>query len=249
MKKLLLCAVLCISIPAFADELANADAQFARGAFPEAMRLYTRLGNAGNPAAQLRLGEMYLSGAAGQVDEGKAVEWLAKSAAKGNTSATVALKRLKRRSEIDYWVTNYDGADIRADLPGCAAPRVPAISKQNDEIERIEAKINTWQDCYNRYVTELNGVKSTGKRTPAEIAALLTPAESAQAEKRFGNVLENLQEEANVNAKLTLADIAAWRTATNAYVAEHNAIVQSGPSAERSREIEARRRNYAQPAK
>ena len=37
---------------------------------------------------------------------------------------------------------------------------------------------------------------------------------------------------------------AAWRSATEAYVKQHNAIVESGPSPERARDIEARRNNY-----
>lgn len=251
MKTFLLCAALCVSLSAFADDLADANAHFARKAFPEAMQLYTKLGNAGNPAAQLRLGEMYLSGDAGQVDEAKAADWCAKAAAKGNAGARALQERLKqraaRRKDIDYWVARYDGADIRAELPGCAVPRLPAMSKQNDEIERLGAKIAKWQDCYNEHAVSLNAISGLDKRMPVEIAALLTPAELEQAEKRFASAKENMQEEARVSAKLALADIAAWRSATNTYVNEHNAIVAKLPSEERARDIEARKSNYAQP--
>jgi hypothetical protein len=250
MKKILLCLAFSLALPSHADPLSDADALLARKAYPEAMRLYTKLGNAGNPAAQLHLGEMYLDGSAGSVDEAKAAEWFAKAAAKGNAGAAAALARTKarsaRRADIDYWLTKYDGADIIADAPACKAPRLPAVSKQNEEIDRIGANIEKWQDCYNQYAARLNEAGPLDKRMPADIAALLTPAELAQAQTRYTGALQNLQESARVNAKLALADIAAWRNATNAYVSEHNAIVQSGPSPERSRELEARKANYTQ---
>jgi hypothetical protein len=46
-----------------------------------------------------------------------------------------------------------------------------------------------------------------------------------------------------------LADFAAWRDATEAYVAQHNEIVKGAPSAERQRDIEARKSNYAPTGK
>lgn len=253
MKKLILSLAFCLAIPAYADELANADALLARKAVPEAMRLYTKLGNAGNPAAQQRLGELYLSGAAGQVDEEQAAAWFAKAAAKGNAGAGAALQGLKaraaHRTDINYWVKQYDGEDLKAGLSRCVMPRLPAVSKQNDEIERIGAKIDKWQDCYNDYVGTLNRAEPLGKRMPAEVAALLTPVETAAAAARFDSVLEAAKEDARINAKLVLADIGAWRSATDAYVAEHNAIIGTQPSEERARDIEARKRNYAAPGK
>jgi TPR repeat protein len=249
MKKLLFSLAFCLSISAhaYADELANADALLTRKAYPEAMRLYTKLGNAGNPAAQFRLGEMYLDGSAGSVDEARAAEWFAKAAAKGNAGAAAALARTKarsaRRSDIDFWLTKYDGSDIVANMPACKVPRLPAVSKQNEEIDRIGANIEKWQDCYNQYAARLNDAGPLDKRMPADIATLLTPAELAQAQTRYTDALQNLQENARVNAKLALADIAAWRNATNAYVSEHNAIVQSGPTPERQRELDARKAN------
>lgn len=253
MKKFLLSLAFCLSLPACADELANADALLARKAYPEAMRLYTKLGNAGNPVAQLRLGELYLNANAGSVDEDKAAQWLSKAATKGNADAGAALARLKtraaRRADIDYWTAKYDGADIVAGMPVCRVPRLPAMSKQNEEIDRIGAAIEKWQACYNTYAARLNDAGPLGKRMPADIAALLSPGEMAQAETRYTSTIQTMQEDARVSAKLALADIAAWRSATNAYVAEHNAIVQSGPSPERIRELEARKANYASGGK
>jgi hypothetical protein len=77
----------------------------------------------------------------------------------------------------------------------------------------------------------------------------MNAAETERASVHLAQVHDNLAEEAKVSAKLVLADIAVWRSATEAYVAEHNAIIGQAPSEERARDIEARRRNYAQPGK
>ena len=44
---------------------------------------------------------------------------------------------------------------------------------------------------------------------------------------------ETIAEDAKVSSKLVLADFAAWRTATEAWVKEHNEIVKNGPTAEK----------------
>ena len=101
------------------------------------------------------------------------------------------------------------------------------------------------QDCYNGYVTNLNAATPLVKRIPADIVKLLNKEETVRANERMALVQENLAEEARVSSKLILADLAAWRSATEAYVKEHNAIVGTAPSDERLRDIEARKRNYA----
>jgi hypothetical protein len=54
-----------------------------------------------------------------------------------------------------------------------------------------------------------------------------------------------VSEDLRVGSRLVLADFSAWRSATEAYVKEHNEIVRSLPSAERQADIEARKTNYA----
>ena len=248
MKKLLFCLALSLCVPAYADELADANALFAKKSYPEALRLYTKLGNAGNVEAQQHLGEMYWYGEAGAVDEAKAESWFRKAAAKGNAVAVASLdlmkQRVARRAEITQWVERYQGEDLKSGQYSCAAPRIPAISKQSDEIERVNASVAKWQGCYNAYVTNLNAAMPLVKRIPPEIAKLMNQAETTRATERLTLVQENLAEEARVSSKLVLADVGAWRSATDAYVKEHNAIVAKGPSEERARDIEARKKNY-----
>jgi len=249
MKRLLLAASLLLSSVAHADPLSDANALFAKKAYPEALQAYTRLANAGNVEAQQHLGEMYWYGEAGAVDEAKAEGWFRKAAAKGNAVAIASLGMMKqrtaRRAEIDHWVERYQGEDLKSGKFSCSVPRIPAISKQSEEIDRVSANITTWQNCYNDYVTNLNASMPLVKRIPADIAKLMNQAETTRANERLALVQENLTEEARISSKLFLADVAAWRSATEAYVKEHNAIVAAGPSEERARDIEARKRNYA----
>ena len=100
-----------------------------------------------------------------------------------------------------------------------------------------------WQDCYNAQARALNEASPLTKRIPADVAKLINKAEMARAEKRLADVYANLTESAQVKAKLVLADFAAWRDATDAWVKEHNDIVKSTPTLERERELEDRRKN------
>jgi len=235
-KSALLFAGLLLAGLVHAGELEDAKALFDQKKYAEAMKLYTKLANAGNVEAQQSLGQMYWYGEAGEVDEAKATAWFTKAAAKGNKVAADSLvimqQRVARRADIDYWVSKYDGEDLRSGKFHCTAPRVPPISKQSDEIDRVANAINKWQDCYNGFVQNLNAVTPLTNRIPADIAKLMNAAEMEKAKAHLAQVQENVSEEAKVGAKMTLADVAVWRSATEAYIAEHNAIVNKAPKDE-----------------
>lgn len=232
-KKMILAAGLLLAGLAHAGEIDDAKALFEQKKYPEAFKLYTRLANAGNVDAQQQLGQMYWYGEAGAVDEDKARMWFQKAAAKGNkvaaASLTVMEQRVERRADIEHWVGRYDGADLKSGKFACPAPRIPAISKQSEDIDRVSKAIARWQDCYNGFVTNLNAVSPLAARIPADIAKLMNAAETERAHKHLAQVQENLAEEAKVSAKLVLADVAVWRQATEAYVGEHNAIIKNLP--------------------
>jgi hypothetical protein len=44
-------------------------------------------------------------------------------------------QRVARRADIDYWLSKYDGAELKSGQFRCPAPRIPAISKLNEDIE------------------------------------------------------------------------------------------------------------------
>ena len=230
MKTKLFLASLLLCGAAFAGELEDANALFEKKDYAGAMKLYTKLASAGNPAAQQALGQMYFYGEAGEVDEAKAVELFRKSAAKGNKVAIASLElidqRAKRRADIDYWIKGYDGADLKAGEYRCVAPRIPAMSKINADIDRIGAAVKAWQECYNKYVTHLNNSMPLAKRIPADIQKLMNKEETEKSNAYLAQLQENLSEEARVSSKLLLADFDAWRKATESYVEQHNKMVK-----------------------
>ena len=69
-----------------------------------------------------------------------------------------------------------------------------------------------------------------------------------KAAAHLDEVYKNVTEDAKISSKMVLADVSAWRSATDSWVKEHNEIVKGAPSAAKQDEYEARRRNYA-PAK
>jgi hypothetical protein len=229
MKKTLFCLSLLLSSAVYADDLADANALFAKKSYPQALQMYTKLANGGNAEAQLHVGEMYLYGDAGAVDLAKAESWFKKSAAKGNKTAIASLEMMKqrevRKADIEYWISKYDGADLKSGQYRCPTPRVPAISKQNDEIEAMGVKIETWKNCYNAFVVNLNDANPLTKRIPKDIADLMTKEENEKATAYLAGVYSRITEEARVSSKLFLADLSAWREATDTYVLENNRIV------------------------
>lgn len=234
MKTKLFLASLLLCGAAFAGELEDANALFEKKDYAAALKIYTRLANAGNPEAQQALGQMYWYGEAGQVDEAKAEALFKKAAAKGNKVAIASLalmdQRVKRRKEIDYWISGYDGEDLKSGELRCVTPRIPAMSKINADIDRIGAAINTWQDCYNKYVTNLNAASPLTKRVPEDIRKLMKKDELERSNAHLEQLQANLSEEAKVSSKLILADFEAWRKATEAYVSEHNKMVKTNSS-------------------
>lgn len=253
MKTLLFCAALLACSSASADDLADADVLFAKKSYPDALRAYTKLANAGNPVAQRHLGEMYWYGEAGAVDDDKAQAWFRKSAASGDKEAAAALdiirQRVVRKNDIEYWVNRYDGEELRSGKYKCAAPRLPPVSKEKAEIDAVFARIQAWQDCYNGFVVNLNKSSPLLSQAPADIAKLMKQEEIDKANARLDKVLVQIGDDARIGSQIVLADIAAWRAATESYIAEHNEIVKNAPRSERQADIDARKRNYAPPSK
>jgi hypothetical protein len=253
MKKIMICLGLLVAGMANADELADANTLFQKKAYPQAVVLYTRLANAGNAEAQLHLGQMYWYGEAGAVDEARADAWFRKAAAKGNKAAAAALDVMKQRqaqrAQIDFWIAKYDGADLKAGKFQCAVPRIPAISKDNAEIKRVANNVEVWQECYNGFVANMNANSAISAKIPGDIARLLNQNELDAAKAHYEEVHARIGADASIGAKLLLADFAAWRGATETWVADHNALVRSSTANDRSSESDARKNNYAPVAR
>ena len=230
MKKYLFCLTLLLCGAAQGDDLSSANALLAKKEYAQALQLYTKAANAGNAEAQQHLGEMYLYGEAGAVDLVKAETWFRKSAAKGNKTSIAALDMMKRREvrkdDIAYWMSGYDGADLRTGKYRCPTPRIPAMSKVNEDIAAVAAKVQAWQTCYNGFVENINASSPLTKLIPKDVFDLMTKDEMAKATIYLEGVRSKVAGEAGVASKLLLADYAVWRDATDAYVSQHNQMVK-----------------------
>lgn len=229
MKKTIFCLALLLCGVASADDLADANALYAKKSVPQAITLLTKLANGGNADAQFRLSEIYLDSASGVADPAKADAWLRKAAAKGNKAALASIERSKqreaRRADIEYWMSGYDGQDLKSGKFSCPPPRFPSVSKQNDEIDAVTARMTTWEACFNAAAVALNAASPLTQRIPKDVAELMTKEEMEKAKAYLAEVHTALASEAKIASKLVLADFTVWRDATNAYVSEHNRIV------------------------
>jgi hypothetical protein len=227
--KRMLCAVLLAvaGSAAVADDLGDADRLLAAKAYDKALPLYQRLAEAGNPVAQLRLGEMYWFGDGTAADLGKARLWFEKSAAAGNTDATASLASLKRREthggEITYWTTTYQGEDMVSGQYACVRPVFPAAPKKVDEIRAADKATAAWRACYNARIDNLNDALPPGKRIPPDVLDMMTPAEAALAQRHLDGVYGKLIADNRQEAALFAADEAKWKTAAKEFAEKENA--------------------------
>lgn len=222
MKRLLCILLLAAVGSARADDLADASHLLQAKAYDKAFPLYQRLAEAGNPAAQMQLGEMYWFGEGTAPDLARARQWLERSAAAGNADAAADLVSLKRREthgdEIAYWTTRYQGEDMVGGQFDCKRPELPTLSKTKAEIKDVSAQIDAWHACYNRFVANMNDALPPGKRIPPDTLGMMTPAEVAQAQRHLDQVYARLIKQAKLDAAGFTAQEAAWRKATETYV-------------------------------
>jgi TPR repeat protein len=216
-----------LGIPAMADDLAEANRLLESKAYPQALAMYTKLANAGNAKAQFNLGEMYWYGEAGSIDLVQARNWFTKSAAAGNKEASAALEtmalRETRRKDIDYWISGYDGKDMKSGAYDCRRPEIPVISRSNDEIKTVDKTYAVWQSCYNDFVQNLGDALPAGKRIPQDIARLMNQIEYDQAVANLDRIYRGLAQQGSDSATAIIGEYEKWRKATEQFVTARNA--------------------------
>lgn len=221
--------ILAVSGAAMADELADAHKALETKAYPQALQLYGKLAAAGNPVAQLRLGEMYWYGEGVALDRAKGDALFAQAAASGNAEAiaarTLTARRAQHAAGIALWTTGYDGADLTAGKYNCPAPVIPAVSKTNAEIAATNAGVAAWRVCYDGFAANLNAGLPPGKQIPAEVAEVMSEPEVQQAKAHIDKVYGAVMDKAQVAAQAVIARQAAWETATVASVEEQNRLI------------------------
>jgi len=221
MKRLVCVVLLALAGSAVADDLGDANRLLAAKAYDQALPLYQRLAAAGNPEAQFRLGEMYWFGDGTAADLGKARSWFERAAAAGNGDAAASLASLRRRethgADITYWTSTYQGEDLVSGQYACQRPVFPSVSRSKNEIADIDRAIATWRSCHNAVVDNINDALPPGKRIPAEVLDMMTPAEAAQAQRHLDGVYGKIIASAQEEAKAFDADRGRWMTSTQEY--------------------------------
>jgi hypothetical protein len=224
-------AVLLLFAPptALADALGDADKSSRATDFVHAFPLYTKLAQAGNLDAQFRLGEMYLYGDGTGVDAAQADSWLRKAAAKGHAGANKSLaivpQRQARAADLAYRTKGYKGEDMTTGKYACPMPKIPVVSKTNEEIKAVSDSIANWETCYNDFVAAINTETDPAKRIPADLAKLMSPREVEQASQHVNDVLANVINQRQIAALSFASERDAWYGATQQFAETSNAKV------------------------
>lgn len=211
-----------LSAAAAADQLADGVKAWETQDFAKARQIFTKLANEGNPGAQLLLGEMYGFGEGAPEDLALAEKWLGQAQAKGNKDAAAALltvrERNARKADIARYVGGFDGADLTLAKFGCVAPVLPEVSKTQKEIKAVNADIQQWRDCYQRFGAHLAGQLPAGKAIPPDVAKLMNLVELGRARGAMDQAYAAAAERASAEARTIISANDGWFARTQLYV-------------------------------
>jgi TPR repeat protein len=209
-----------------ASDLDTANQLLNNKKYPEALQLFSKLAAAGEPEAQLRLGEMYWYGEGVALDRAKGDALFAQAAARGVPAAIAASKlsgqRAARGTDIALWTSSYDGADLKSGKFACKEPVIPALSTSNADIKAKGAEINAWIECHNGFVRNVVDATPPGKRIPADLVPLMSEAELAQSKALLAKVYASVLASAKTQADAVTMQRDAWTKATADFVAKAN---------------------------
>lgn len=231
MRTLIFCAAMALCGTATADDLADANKALATKAYPQALQLYGKLAAAGNAEAQLRLGEMYWYGEGAALDRAKGDGLFAQAAAGGNAEAASArmlsAQRAARGAAIAWWTGGYDGADLTAGAYHCDAPAIAPVSKTNADIKATNTAIAAWRMCYDAFLAHLDAALPPGKMVPADVAIVMSEAETQQAKAHLDRVYAAVLSQNQASAAEIIARRASWEKATLAFVDEQRKLSEA----------------------
>lgn len=216
----------CLAVPAFADELADAQKLWENKQFTAAFTAFGKLAAAGNPAAQLQLGEMYGFGEGTKEDLAQARNWLEKAAKAGQPDAANSLalvnQRAARKADIGYYMDKFDGGTARYENFNCIAPTFPQVSDSKASIESVGVSIDQWKSCYTQFANNLNRVAGPEKTIPADVLNLMNNEEYQQASRHIGKTYDDIINIAQKNSSEVTANINGWVSRTGEYLKKKN---------------------------
>lgn len=223
----LLLALLSGSV--LADDLSDANKLLEARDYARALPAFTRLAEAGNPAAQFHLGEMYWYGEGVPADSAKGDAWFRKADQAGYPEAKAALalsgQRAARRAEIDAFAQRYSGADVALEKYNCVKPAIPEYSRTAKEIKAVSESVDGWLGCYQGFQKHLEAQLPVGKAIPEDLANLMTDAEITQTHARMSSAYAAVNAAGKSQAEHILAARTVWHQKTSEYV--QNAAVNS----------------------
>ncbi|MCC7641682.1 MULTISPECIES: tetratricopeptide repeat protein [unclassified Janthinobacterium] len=233
MKKMALAMMLIVGFNvAHGGELENAQKLWDGKEFYKAFQIFNKLAEAGDASAQLQLGEMYGFGEGTGEDPVRAEYWLKQAASKGNPEAAGSLELVKQRqarhNDIAYYTSNFDGANAAYAKFGCVRPQIPARSTTNAEVAAVNAGINTWTECYGRFIANLKNVAAPEQTIQPDVLKLMNNDEFLKSTALIGKVYGGILAQASAIEKEIGNDSVSWKNATEKFAAENNAKVESG---------------------
>jgi hypothetical protein len=137
---------------------------------------------------------------------------------------SLAQQRAQRAQEIAFFTTSFDGGAAKFD---CAKPAIPPISKTNAEITAVDASVQQWFACYNRFAQAMNEALPVGKAIPESLAKIMTAEEMGKARKLMDHVYGAIGLDAEDEAKVLMAEHAKWRDSTTQFATTKNAATKA----------------------
>jgi TPR repeat protein len=222
MKQLIAALALSLlSAAASADELADGIKAWEARDFAAAQKVFAKLANAGNPEAQLLLGEMYGFGEGVPEDRAQAERWIGQARANGHKDAAASLEtigqRNARKADIARYVSGFDIADLRLAKFGCTTPVLPEVSKTQAEVKAADAAIKDWRACYERFGAHLAAQMPAGKAIAPDIAKLMSLVELERARATMDKAYAAAADNASREALAFTGATDAWYSRTKQY--------------------------------
>lgn len=215
-----------LSTTLYADEMSDALVLQQRKEFQQAKQIFSKLANEGNVKAQEELADMYWYGDGMPMDLAQAEYWFTKAAQAGSSKATSSLQvmkaRVTRKPEITYYTTDFDGGKLKFSSSGCVKPEVPEVSKNNLEIKKVTADIQTWSSCYSAYLKALSTSPQGLALVPKDLVVIMSDADLAASTQKIDKTMAAIIAEAKSTAQEVNARIDAWKKETEAYVIKTN---------------------------
>lgn len=206
-----------------ADDLSDGIKAWEAQDFAKAHKLLGKLAEAGNPEAQLMVGEMYGYGEGVPENMAMAENWLSKAKAGGHKDAAESLNTMKQRSarkqEIAYYVSGYKGEDVRLEKYGCVKPAIPdgERTQTQKEIKAVRDSFQAWNDCYERFGKGLMAAQPVGKAIPHDVMNVMSLAELQQARTSMGKIYEAIAWDGERQARELVDSYNAWAARTKEY--------------------------------